>query len=281
MAPNLETMSERCIASEHPSVSFTDCPTSQLQYVISQYERGQEVIAWLKVKLRSLIGWKSTINQSHPNTDVRCIDYLNLYISGNAFKINRESKRLEDKLIAYSHEAIKRQKVLNRRCSKSQRENFSKSFKVISIFKEDIISVEDWKADLETLEARLELVQLELSEWKKKHNDLEKKKEALFAEILEELEKCKTSAQDEGDLVLKENEEMKKYIKRLERDQTHHVKGTPIPQLQSNQDGEAVKVKLSGDEAHMSRVTNFILFSFSILQSVDDLLSSKGRLCGI
>ena len=99
--------------------------------------------------------------------------------------------------------------------------------------------------------------------------------------MLKSWKNAKPSAQDEGDLVLNENEEMKKYIKRLERDQTHHVKGTPIPQLQSNQDGEAVKVKLSGDEAHMSRVTNFILFSFSILQSVDDLLSSKGRVCGI
>ena len=69
----------------------------------------------------------------------------------------------------------------------------------------------------------------------KEHNDLEKEKDALFAEMLEELEKCKTSAQYEGDLVLKENKEMKKYIKRLERAQTHHVKGTPIPQLQSKQ----------------------------------------------
>ena len=39
------------------------------------------------------------------------------------------------------------------------------------------------------------------------------------------------------------------------------------------QEGEKVKVKLSGDGARMSRVSNFILLSFSILQSADDLLS--------
>ena len=44
------------------------------------------------------------------------------------------------------------------------------------------------------------------------------------------------------------------------------------------QEGEKVKVKLSGDGARMSRVSNFILLSFSILQSADDLLSSKGNI---
>ena len=44
------------------------------------------------------------------------------------------------------------------------------------------------------------------------------------------------------------------------------------------QEGEKVKVKLSGDGARMSRVSNFILLSFSILQSTDDLLSSKGNI---
>lgn len=43
-------------------------------------------------------------------------------------------------------------------------------------------------------------------------------------------------------------------------------------------DSDTVKIKLSGDGARMTRVTNFILFSFTILQSVDDVLSSKGKL---
>ncbi|KAJ7393814.1 hypothetical protein OS493_003480 [Desmophyllum pertusum] len=41
--------------------------------------------------------------------------------------------------------------------------------------------------------------------------------------------------------------------------------------------GENIKVKLSGDGARMSRMTNFILMSFSILQQVDEVLSSKGN----
>ncbi|XP_022808035.1 uncharacterized protein LOC111345047 [Stylophora pistillata] len=43
-----------------------------------------------------------------------------------------------------------------------------------------------------------------------------------------------------------------------------------------NMVGEKVKVKLSGDGARLSRVSNFILCTLSILQSKEDLLSSKG-----
>lgn len=43
------------------------------------------------------------------------------------------------------------------------------------------------------------------------------------------------------------------------------------------QEGEKVKVKLSGDGTRMSSASNFILLSFSILQSTDSLLSSKGK----
>ena len=43
------------------------------------------------------------------------------------------------------------------------------------------------------------------------------------------------------------------------------------------QEGEKVKVKLSGDGARMSRDSTFILLSLSILQSTEDVLSSNGN----
>lgn len=39
-----------------------------------------------------------------------------------------------------------------------------------------------------------------------------------------------------------------------------------------------LKIKISGDRAWMSQMTNFILLSFNILQQVDDILSLKGWL---
>jgi hypothetical protein len=42
-------------------------------------------------------------------------------------------------------------------------------------------------------------------------------------------------------------------------------------------DNETIKVKISGDGANMTRSSNFILMSFAILQSTDDVLAAKGN----
>ena len=42
-------------------------------------------------------------------------------------------------------------------------------------------------------------------------------------------------------------------------------------------DNETIKVQISGDGANMTRSSNFILMSFAILQSTDDVLAAKGN----
>ncbi|CAB4028869.1 Hypothetical predicted protein [Paramuricea clavata] len=42
-------------------------------------------------------------------------------------------------------------------------------------------------------------------------------------------------------------------------------------------DNETIKVKISGDGANVTRSSNFILMSFAILQSTDDVLAAKGN----
>ncbi len=42
-------------------------------------------------------------------------------------------------------------------------------------------------------------------------------------------------------------------------------------------DNETIKVKISGDGANMTRSSNFILMSFAILQSTDDVFAAKGN----
>ena len=39
------------------------------------------------------------------------------------------------------------------------------------------------------------------------------------------------------------------------------------------------KVKLSGDGAKMTRLTAFVIISFSLLNDEDAVMSSKGKLC--
>ena len=118
--------------------------------------------------MKDLVDWSSAVNN---NTDTKYIDYLNVAIPGDAFKIKRDSKTLEDKLSVYGYAAIKKLKLLNRKGSSSQREKFLNSFKVISLLKEEVISVEEWQCELDKLKSNLDLVDLELSDWKKKFHD--------------------------------------------------------------------------------------------------------------
>lgn len=81
----------------------------------------------------------------------------------------------------------------------------------------------------------MELVDSKLANWKKKFDNPEKETEDLYTEMLEELENNRKTSQHKNNLVREEIEEMRKYIRKLNRDQTTHVRGTPIPQLQSKQ----------------------------------------------
>lgn len=81
----------------------------------------------------------------------------------------------------------------------------------------------------------MELVDSKLANWKKKFDNPEKETEDLYTEMLEELENKRKTSQHKNNLVREEIEEMRKDIRKLNRDQTTHVRGTPIPQLQSKQ----------------------------------------------
>ena len=59
----------------------------------------------------------------------------------------------------------------------------------------------------------------------------------------------------------------------LEQRIREHVYRYPNAQCESN----CVKVKLSGDGAKMTRSSNFILISFALLDSSEDVMSAKGN----
>ena len=40
------------------------------------------------------------------------------------------------------------------------------------------------------------------------------------------------------------------------------------------------KVKISGDGANISRVSNYIVMSFALLSDEKEVMSTKGKLCG-
>jgi hypothetical protein len=48
-------------------------------------------------------------------------------------------------------------------------------------------------------------------------------------------------------------------------------------QLENKELPSKLKVKISGDGAKMTRLSNFMLLSFSFLQTEENVLSSKGK----
>ena len=74
---------------------------------------------------------------------------------------------------------------------------------------------------------KVKLVETAINLWKQKYTDLEKDKQDLLQEMLQENElfnSCRT-----------ENELMRKYIRQLEKDQFTTVRGTAIPKLKTTQ----------------------------------------------
>jgi hypothetical protein len=181
--------------------------------VRKQREGGNEVLLWLKVQWLSIYQWKA-----NATSDRKLIDFLNLHIPVRAFRINRNSQRLERRLLDLSYEVGHKIKNISKNGSKKNREDFFAAFKYLSILKNEVISVAAWEQEIDCLKIQLnESKEPEVSEWKKKCEDIEKEKECLFLEMMSEAE------------------QMKKYIKGLEREQFTSVKGTAIPKLKTKQ----------------------------------------------
>ena len=64
--------------------------------------------------------------------------------------------------------------------------------------------------EIEMLHKRLENLNVELEEWKKQYQNLEKEKERLFFEM-------KSEKETQISNLVSENEEMKKYVRKLEK----------------------------------------------------------------
>ena len=103
---------------------------------------------------------------------------LNGSIPANAFKIDCESKRIEDCLAWHSAAAVSKRNEINRKGPLAKRREHESRICKVPIMKNDITSIEHWESSLITWEKRLNEAKEEVCNWRKKHEDLEKEKEA-------------------------------------------------------------------------------------------------------
>lgn len=156
-------MSDTYPASD-PLVNICDPPEYQLNYVKKQREAGCEVVLWLGIKQKALLKWYEIKQQAE---EVKYTDTLNGSIPAKAFKIDRESKRIEDRLEILSAIAVSKRKELNRKESLTKRREHENKICKVSLLKSDIISIEHWQSSLTTLEKRLNEAKEDVCNWRK------------------------------------------------------------------------------------------------------------------
>jgi len=76
---------------------------------------------------------------------------LNGLIPGHAFRIDRESARIEGRLSDRCSAVSVMQQTLNRKGSSSKRKEHEEKFYRLAVLKNEVISVEKWEADLHSI----------------------------------------------------------------------------------------------------------------------------------
>ena len=215
------------LSSKKEIISLSECPNTSLKYVFQQRENGNEVVFWLKINQEALSNWRRENVSGTLQAGILYIDLVNLSIPGNAFRLNRKSERLETVLSNSCIVADAKRRQINKKGSPRQRQEFLDSYKKVAILRDDITSVEEWELNINSLEHKVDIAEAEIKLWKQKYHDIEKEKQDLLQERLQEKELVNSCKQ--------ENELMKKYIRQLEKDQFSKVRGTAIPKLKTAQ----------------------------------------------
>ena len=114
---------------------------------------------------------------------------LNGIIPGHAFKISRESDRIEGRLSRRSSTASITNQTLNRKGNCKNRKGHEEKLCRLTILKSELISVEKWETDLCAIQSKLERAEEEICNWRAKYENHEEEKEKLVEEMLSEIEK--------------------------------------------------------------------------------------------
>ena len=123
---------------------MSDCyPIQKLSENMWQTNVKVAVKLWLKNA--ALIQWHK-LKKETPG--IPEIDMLNGIIPGHAFKISRESDRIEGRLSRRSLTASITNQTLNRKGNCKNRKGHEEKLCRLTILKSELISVEKWEADL-------------------------------------------------------------------------------------------------------------------------------------
>ena len=131
-----------------PLIAICDPPENRFNYIKEQRQGESEVVFWLGIRKKVLRRW-SQLKKETPG--LKYVDMVNGNIPGNTFKIDPESKRVEQRLTYHCSQALTTKANLNRSGSHSKRFEDEEKIIKVSILKSDVISVEKWEASLSVM----------------------------------------------------------------------------------------------------------------------------------
>ncbi len=165
-------------------------PSNMLSYVAEQAISGDQVMYCMAIRNSVLLQWYNAKSK-----EKKYVDYLNEIIPDGSVKIKNTSVRVEDQLRYQCCNVGKQVKRLHSNGSKKDRLIFLDKMSKISILVRDVATAAEMEQDIklkdkeiEMLHERLENLNVELEEWKKQYQNLEKEKERLFNEMKSEKE---------------------------------------------------------------------------------------------
>jgi len=186
-----------------------DAHRNKLQYVLDQAVAGDQVVHILQIRNRVLVEWE---NLKFPDCEKNYVELLNNFVGNRMAKYKTNSERLLSRMKVACCKAKKKLQELQRRGSKKNRETFLNSWTKLSILRSDVMTVGDLEEEnrrlqqkAQELEDKIEHLNYEIEEWKKKFDNLEKEKERLYQEMIEEVEREKISAKEEMKVMEKTN----------------------------------------------------------------------------
>ena len=105
-----------------------------------------------------------------------------------------------------------------------------------------MISVKKWKVDLCAIRSKLEK---EIGNWRAKYENLEEEKEKLAEGMLSEIEKDYATEKERTRKLSNENQQLTRYIDRLQNEHLGIQRGAGIPDLKTKQ--AQTKIKITED----------------------------------
>jgi hypothetical protein len=206
-------MSDATVSSENVKLLINgNLPSNMLSYVAEQAVSGDQVMYCMAIHNSVLLQWYNSKSKQK-----KYVDFLNEIIPNGSIKVKRTSSRIEDRLRYQCSQVSKQIKKLNLKGSKAKRVTFLNNMSKVSILASDVATaaemeqeIQRFKIALQEMHERLDNLNVELEEWKKQFHNLEKEKELLFNEM-------RNQKDLEISNVVHENEEMRKYVRKLEK----------------------------------------------------------------